>query len=50
MVEKTQIEVSIWEVENQSKIIKWIKDFENNTIQFCFDEKCQTSFIFKIIK
>lgn len=47
--EATQIEISLWEAENQSKIVKWVKDFQNNTIQYCFDEKCVDSKIFKII-
>lgn len=49
MEEATQVEIHLWEVENQSKIVKWIKDFEQNTIQFCFDDKCQESKTFKII-
>lgn len=47
--EATQSEIKIWEIENQHKIVKWIKDFDKNTIQFCFDEKCTESTIFKII-
>jgi hypothetical protein len=50
MEKKTQAEINIWEMENFNRIVKWIKDFEKNTIQFCFDEKCKDSVTFLIDK
>ena len=48
VTEYSQVEVNIWEAENKHKIVKWVKDFENNTIQYCFDDKCKDSKTFKI--
>lgn len=33
----TQREINIWEAENFSRIVKWVKDFQNSTITFVFD-------------
>ncbi len=49
VIERTREQISAWEKDNKEKIIKWVRDFGNNTIQFCFDEKCTISFTFKII-
>lgn len=49
IVEATRVEISLWETENQNKIIRWTRDFEKDTVQYCFDDKCVESKTFKII-
>lgn len=31
-------EITMWEMENMSRIVKWEKDFENKTITFWLDD------------
>jgi hypothetical protein len=49
MKESTQVEINQWELEYLSRIVKWIKDFENQTITFVLDdEKRGETITFKI--